>query len=100
MFTNCNLKSVRSWVPRVTMLASAVVFLIFLSGAGYLLTYILESSSYFSVEIPKVELSREGLNPEKEQKIKESLKSREAEREKLKQGVMIDPNGKNPFNWP
>lgn len=100
MATNCNLRSVRNWIPRITMLFSAVVFLVFLSGVGYLLTYILESSSYFSVEIPKIELGREGLNPEKEQKIKEALTARSAEREKLKQGVMIDPDGKNPFNWP
>ncbi len=82
------------------MLVATLVFSVFLCGVGYLMTYVLESSSYFSVEVPKADLGREGLNPEKEKKIKEALATREAEREKLKQGVMIDPDGKNPFNWP
>ncbi len=100
MATNCNLKMVRAWLPRTTLLVAILVFIIFLSGAGYLLTYFLESSSFFSVEIPKNEINKENLSPEKEKKIKEELTRRTAEREKLKNGVIIDAEGKNPFNWP
>ncbi len=82
------------------MLASALALVFFLCGAGYLLTYILESSAYFRVEIPQTVTAREGLSPDKEEKIKGILRVREEEREKLKQGVIIDPEGKNPFNWP
>ena len=100
MSSHCNLRLVRAWVPRATLGMAFLVVVIFMLGVGYLLTYFFESIPYFSTDIPKTEVNRENLNPEKEKKIKEALDSRRVEREKLMQGVIIDPEGKNPFNWP
>lgn len=100
MLSQYNLKLMRIWVPRITFVLVLILFLLFISGVGYLLTYFLESSPYFRVNVTNFS-DKEDLDQEKKSSINNILKERATEREKIRNSSGESNEGKkDPFNLP